>query len=221
MPPKTSGDYSKFPEAIRDAFQYIEGEVMDLRQSWDVYERLFMEDEDRSKLLGHQLGPLLIMFRNVLLNELFLGIARLTDKDSRYQNNLSLWALEPGAACSTSLLKDVQDILDGLAATSAAIRRHRNKRIAHFDLMCSLGLEQLPTVLHLEIANAIDLMEVFLNEFHWEFEQMTMRFGVPAIEITGAAEAASAKAATYDLLEKEGKIEHGECRRRFYPPKKK
>ncbi len=87
------GDYSKFPAIIRDAFAHVAGETCALRESWLIYHRLFMHDESLTELMSERLGPLLRVFQVSLEDTMFLSIARLTDKDTRRQPNLSVWTL--------------------------------------------------------------------------------------------------------------------------------
>lgn len=63
MPAVSLGDYSKYPEPLRDVLPYLHGEVCDIRGCWVAYKRLFMESEERVKALGTRLGGLLAQYR--------------------------------------------------------------------------------------------------------------------------------------------------------------
>jgi hypothetical protein len=109
----------------------------------------------------------------------------------------------------------VTSALDGVCTAAAGVRKHRHKRIAHFDLSVSLSKAILPVFTFQEIREVVEQMERFLNLFYGEFEKTTMRFDFcQARDITGAAEVTTYKARAYDALEAEGTIPKSEWRRR-------
>ena len=212
------GDYSKYPISIREVFPLLEGAACELRDSWEVYSHLFMEKKEFTDAMEERLGGVLRVFQSLLQDEMFLSIARLTDKDSRAQTNLSLWNLLASIpdARDASFGEKVRISLDQIYAAAASIRKHRHKRIAHFDFSVSLGAAKLPVVIFKEIRGVLEQIETFLNLFHWEFENgATMFFDARSIYgITGQAVETIYKAQAYDLLEAEGVIPKEEWRRR-------
>lgn len=218
MPAALNGDFQKYPEAIREPLSYVAGETCELRQAWAVYHRLFMEDKRLTALLSHQLGGVLGLFQTTLQDEMFLSVARLTDKDNRHQPNLSLWTLRDAVpfAKSPQFAADVDESLRVVCDIAAAVRKHRHKRIAHFDRDVSLKVTPLPVVKFAEIKTVLETIEGYLNLFFWEFEQTTMMFDMlSAHDITGAAEMAVLKAHAYDSLESSGTIPHHEWQRQW------
>ena len=176
-----------------------------------------MEKKELTDALAERLDPVLGMFQALLQNEMFLSIARLTDQDSRAQSNLSLWSLLNSIADArdSSFGDKVRTALDMICVAAANVRKHRHKRIAHFDLSVSLSAATLPTVTFKEIREVLEQIEAFLNLFYWEFEGTTMLFDtLPAQKITGNAEVTTYKARAYDLLEAEGVIPKLEWRKR-------
>lgn len=131
------GDYLKYPISIREVFPLLEGAACELRDSWEVYSHLFMENKEFTDAMEERLGGVLRVFQSLLQDEMFLSIARLTDKDSRAQTNLSLWSLLASIpdARDASFGDKVRISLDQIYAAAASIRKHRHKRIAHFDFM--------------------------------------------------------------------------------------
>ena len=89
---KVNADYSQYPISIRDVMPYVEGELSELRNYWQTYHYLFMDNEGRTKLLAERFGPLLGVFQNLLGERVILSIACLTDKDvgRRRQQHLQL-----------------------------------------------------------------------------------------------------------------------------------
>jgi len=217
MPATLSGDYSKYPQPIQNILPHIAGEILELRSIWAIYSRLFMERQEFTEMMGKHLGGLLGYFQMLLQDELFITIARLTDKDSRLQTNLSLWSLLPATSSASDPCFENKASLAVREICSAAegIRKHRHKRIAHYDLKTSLTTQALPEVKLREIREILERMEAFLNLFLWEFEHTTMFFVTrDAGEITGLAEATVFKALTYDELASSGTIRESEWKAR-------
>jgi hypothetical protein len=77
MPTKVNVDYSRYPVPIQEVMPWVEGELAELRNSWNIYRFLFMESEGRTKLFMDQFGPLLGVLQNLLGKEMILSIARL------------------------------------------------------------------------------------------------------------------------------------------------
>jgi len=162
-----------------------------------------MSDKARTELLANRLGGVLRMFQSLLADEMTLSISRLTDKDSRAQTNLSLWALQAAIpdAKDAEFGKNVNGALDQIIKDATSIRKHRHKRLAHYDLAVSLSAEILPTVTFNDIRKVVEKIEALLNLFYWEFENTTMFFDtLPATDLTGKMEATAYKAHAYDLL---------------------
>lgn len=210
---RLNGDYSKFPQAIRGTFPYVAGSACELHQFWTVYHRLFMEDRSHTELMGKALGGILGIFQTALQESMLLTIARLTDKDNRAQRNLSVWSLREAVpfANDPSFSAKVDTALNELVLIAANIRKHRHKRLAHYDLDVSLKTQQLPTITFPEIKSFMEKLEGYVNLFFWEFEQTTMPFGMLRTDdVTASAEACVLKARVYDKLEIAGIIPRGE-----------
>ena len=208
MPAKITGDYSKLPATIQSVFPYLEGETCQLHEYWATYEHLFMLDPRWTKFFSERFGPLLVVLQHLLVDEMFLTISRLTDKNSRSQDNLSLWSLLQGVpfAKNASFETEVDVALENIATIAASIRTHRHKRIAHFDLEVSLKSGLLPTVKFKEIKTLLNRIDEFINLFHAEFEDSSFLFDIIQNEITGVAEINMWKAFAYDQLEKNGMV---------------
>jgi len=216
MPQSLEGDYSNYPDAIRGTFPYIAGETCQLRQAWSAYHRLFMEDRRLTGVMSQRLGRLLGLLQTMLQDAMFLSIARLTDKNSHSQPNLSVWCLEEAISFGRKpeFPTKVRQSLCDIWTAAENIRKHRHKRIAHFDRNVSLKVVPLPQVRVAEIKVLIEMIERFLNLFFWEFERLTMRFDMlRGHEITSGAEVTAFKALTYDLFEQSGTIPHNEWRK--------
>jgi NTP pyrophosphatase (non-canonical NTP hydrolase) len=76
MPSFLDGDYSRYPQPIRETFPYIAGETCELRQAWSVYHRLLMDDQRLTAIMGERLGRLLGLIQTINQDAMFLSIAR-------------------------------------------------------------------------------------------------------------------------------------------------
>lgn len=183
---------------------------------YQTYHRLFMEDERFTQDMDKHLKGLLGVFQALLQDEIFISLARLTDKDSSAQENLSIWSLSAG----TSRAKDpafrvkVESALQNIYAAAQDVRKHRHKRLAHFDLKVSLNSAKLPPVSFEQIKGLITQIEALLNLFYSEFEQTTMLFDAfSSNDVSARAEMTVYKAIAYDRLEASGNIPRHEWRR--------
>jgi len=216
MATRLEGDYSNFPEAIRESFSRVAGETCALRETWLIYHRLFMDDERLTEVLSEQFGPLLGVLQNTLEDLLFLSISRLTDKNTARQPNLSVWTLKSAVQfCTTPEFPvRVDAALDEIWKLAADLRLHRHKRIAHFDRDVGLKITPLPEVKLPAFKNVLESIERYLNLFFSEFDQVPMRFEMlSAHEITGKAEISALKARAYDILSQNGTVPRGAWRR--------
>ena len=217
MPSTVSGDYSQYPQSIREVFPILLGESFKLREAYGVYFYLFMEKKERTEVMSDKLGAVLAMFQYLLQDEIFLSIARLTDKDSSGQKNLCLSALLASIpdAQDAAFASKVTVAFDQICHAANSVRKHRHKRIAHFDLNVSLSAATLPDVTFKEISDLIEQIESFLNIFSKKFAKRSILFDTfSSRPITHKAEVTSYKALTYDLLEAEGVIPKHEWKKR-------
>ncbi len=72
MPATIQGDYSRYPEPIRDVMPYLCGEIW-----YQTFHELFMADQQRLKEMGDTLSHPLWTFQQLLQDPRNLSIARL------------------------------------------------------------------------------------------------------------------------------------------------
>ena len=189
------------------------GSVVELHQTWAVYHRLFMEDQALTELMSKSLGGVLGLFQTALEEDMFLSIARLTDRDNRAQSNLSVWSLKAAVpfAKEPAFAAKVSTSLTDLLVAADDIRKHRHKRLAHFDLNVSLKTTALPTVLFSSLRSVIEKLEDYVNLYSEEFAQTRIAFEyIQGHDLTGKAEVTVLKARAYDKLELAGIIPFNE-----------
>jgi hypothetical protein len=204
------GDYSRFPEPIREIFKLLEEHVLELHEGYGVYSHLFMKSEQKTDILATYTGATLAWFQNLLQDAICLQIAKLTDPDNRVQENLTIHKLAelgvPLSRDSVSFAARVQASKDSIERAVRNIRTHRHKRLGHFDLDVSLKESLLPPPVFQEIHHAIELLGQFLTMFHHEFGSAEMRYELVREEdVTDQFEITVRKAMAYDALERDGR----------------
>ena len=178
MPSKVEGDFSKYPKEIQDIFPYVCGEVSNLRYNWDVYHDFFMEKREHTELIGKHLGEMFGIFQNLLQDEIFLSVSRLTDKTDRKNKNVSLWAINSVLKHEKDpeFLEKVNKSIERIFSEVSDIRRHRSKRIAHYDHYVIIESTSLPIVKFKKIGEVIEMIESHMNLFHWHYEETTVLY---------------------------------------------
>jgi len=208
------GDFSQYPSPIKEIYPYFFGEVCELHSQWQVYHHLFMDKKARTEQFGRYLGGIAGYYQSFLQDEMILTIGRLTDPDNPSQQNLGFpslchacagWDAELGRALAPKLAE--------LQTHVEAMRKHRHKRLAHYDLKTSLGAATLPTVTLGHIREAIEQMEQMVQLVGWRGDKTTIFFDVlDHRDISNVAETTIAKAAAYDALVEAGNVERSAWR---------
>ena len=178
-----------------------------------------MSNAERTKLLGKYLDGLLGTFQYYIQDDLIVSIARLTDRDSKRQKNLTLWSLvDRCEKWNASVAHDVRAAVEALATEVEYIRIHRHKRLAHFDLSVSIGQSELPVVTFKRLFAAIESIEAILNLVSKAAVNSTLMYSIlDHRDVVGAAEITAYKAAAYDAAELAGQVERRAWRN--YSPK--
>jgi hypothetical protein len=119
-------------------------EVVWLHAKWQEYRELFGHSEERVELLNRNAGFFFRIVEDSLWEDVLLHISRLTDPPrSAGKDNLSVQCLAP-LVPDASLKARVEALASECVARAAFAREHRNKRLAHADLLYSLNREAFP-----------------------------------------------------------------------------
>lgn len=109
--------------------------LLDIILLWKQFEQLFGADESTVKLLNKTAPLFFGVIQQQLWDSVMLGISRLTDPPlSAGKKTLTIRALPP-LVTDQNLRARVQAAIDAAKATAEFARTHRNKRIAHNDLV--------------------------------------------------------------------------------------
>ena len=154
---------------VKVLFEPIYNEVLILHAKWKVFLELFSVSDERMSLLIN-VAPLFFgIIRNMIRDDAFMVISRLTDKPSTSgQENLSLdrVVLSFREIGESKIADELDSILNKINDAVKNIRWWRSKRLAHLDLKVASELIPDPTrrVIRGAIDESIDLIREFINK---------------------------------------------------------
>jgi hypothetical protein len=161
-------------------------EIVSVRDARDQYLALFGHSAERVELLNVCARWFFGVIQRVLLRDILVGIARLTDPEKMGSHtNLVLRSL-----LSDPRLSDQADLREGLEsaiqeATDAAepLRPHRHKYIAHLDHAVAMGDPDspLPDLTRDGIDGAIGKIEAAYNFHSGHLEHSDVSFSVGTV----------------------------------------
>lgn len=136
-------------------FNKIRNEVIFLHFKWSEFEELYSK-KDRVTLMNDISPTFYFYLQNLLLDDVILGITRLTEPKSDRQKNvrLTLWAFTQFT--NPPLKGEIGKLLKRIKEESAFCYDSRNRRIAHFDK--DLALSELAEPLEIVSRNKINLV---------------------------------------------------------------
>ena len=167
-------------------YKALRVEVTWLHARWITYSQLFSHSELRVDLLNECARSHFHFIHEVLLNDLFLALCKLTDPAIQGKSeNLSMERLQKllEATGDPLLAAECKATLQGLETYAAPMKVLRNKQLAHLDLAVALeeGADPLPPIAKKQIDEALSLLRKYLNaiELHynkneWGYEHFLM-----------------------------------------------
>lgn len=109
--------------------------LMDVLLLWEQFEQLFGADEETVQVLNSAAPTFFGVVQAQFLDSVMLGISRLTDSPvNSCQKNLSIRSIPP-LVSDLNLRDQVDGAIQIALADTKFARDHRNKRIAHTDLL--------------------------------------------------------------------------------------
>ncbi|WP_256660359.1 MULTISPECIES: AbiU2 domain-containing protein [unclassified Pseudomonas] len=140
---------------------------------WEQFEQLFGVNEETVQVLNSSAPSFFGIVQVQFLDAVMLGVSRLTDSpENKSQKNLSIRAIPP-LVSDLNVRRQVNDALkDALDATKFA-RDHRNKRIAHSDLLHVQrgSAKPLPPASRTKIKAALDSICAVLETLNGHYRQ--------------------------------------------------
>lgn len=163
-------------------FQAVFDQVIEISLRWKLYLQLFDSGTDNVDLLNASGSLVFGLLQRLMLYDIALAIARLTDPEAsgqgKYRNeNASLRSLisQVRADFTDSDSEEVEKLLGRLDMCVKQIRLHRNKAQAHADLQ--LSVQGLPGIAYDDLESAITTIQELMiitgraaghNIFHFD-----------------------------------------------------
>ena len=146
-------------------YNALTNEVAWIHAKWSQYQQLYTHSPERIALLNEVAGHCFGVIQDVLLKDVILHLARLTDPpQSRGKDNLTLRRL-PALLSNAQLAAEVQSLVEAALAACASACAWRNRQLAHRDLALALAsaTEPLPGISYADIKAALTAMRTVLN----------------------------------------------------------
>jgi hypothetical protein len=162
---------SKMPAAVAESHDLLSRELMLLNTKWNDFKYLFCKSGANVRRL-HDVAELFFrIVREIMADDIILGICRLTDPATSgvkgvQRANLTLHRIESLLA-NTKLAKTwkIRNRLSAVDAACEPFRKHRNRRVGHFDLDTRVKLagNLLPGISIKETNRALKCIAGFMN----------------------------------------------------------
>ena len=153
-------------------------EVVWLSYQWREYEELFGRGKSRVDLMNQVAPAFFRMVQDTLWEQTLLHVARLTDPPKSFgRKNLSIQCLAPSMTDS-STRQEIEALTRRALCGSEFCRDWRNRRIAHRDLVLSLGehAEPLASATRVKVNAALRAIGDVLNAVEQHYLQATTLF---------------------------------------------
>jgi hypothetical protein len=162
------------PEEIKTVYENLESQVLLLHWRWKIYRQLFAGQPESIFLLNNTAPFFFWNIERVLRQNVYLAIARLLDREGTGERkNLSfprmLKSIEDQKELNLSF--DLKRIFEELVETAKGIKKVRDKRIAHNDLISINKVEPLPKVSRADIENTLKLIRKFMNKISGHYSK--------------------------------------------------
>lgn len=165
---------------ISQKLEILKNDLIWARHYYNEYKKLYMANQLRIELLNDTASSFFAVLQRVLWEQMIISLSRLTDAHERGENkNLTVGILlELAIDNNWEFVQDIESKLLKIKETSAAIRKWRNKVVAHRDLPTALSegalldkvdLHQVDDLLRL-IGNVVNLAYIKLTnaEQSWD-----------------------------------------------------
>lgn len=169
-----------------EVYKALHPQVLQLHIRWAQFRYLFTVSDKRMTVLTGLAPGFFAIIRDVLRDDAFISISRLTDRSStRGKSNLSIVTLVELAEKSdnTELSSVARKLLDQLLARVENIRQWRDKWLAHTDFDQSILEQPLPStkVKRGDIDEALRLIREIMHLFAAHLSQEPAQYDMPIV----------------------------------------
>jgi len=171
----------KMTPDVREAFVRLDEDVQRLHELWMLHKQLYLTNERRVELLNRTAPRCFYYLQQVLLDEVILGIFRLTDQ-AQYGKSEDLVLetlrrhLDPSA--HSTLIVDLDARMKNLLSIVSPFREIRNKRIGHRDLKVATYAISLPDLTANDVERVLAAIRDLLNMVQMYFDSRSTGYGL-------------------------------------------
>lgn len=196
----------RIPASSESVVKRIRRELDVLYARWQLWEELFGASQLRMDLLNDRAVTFFGLIWESLMDDITMGLCRLTDPAGRGGRNLSLGRLVLDAQATgdeefVRILRARQKIA---TRRTRAFRKHRNKRIAHLCLDSALKSSEypLPGISRAMFDDALESIGDFLGEYSGRLTGADLGFSKSMVMPGGARDLVEElkKAVEFDLM---------------------
>lgn len=182
----SSTPHPRKPHGLREMYDFLRNEVLELNARWIVFKQLFAQGEARIALFNREVPVFFSMVHDSMRDGIFISITRLTDKSKvSGKDTLSLRQLiaHPELASDATAAALSEDLLDKIEGERKAIKAWRDRSGVHNDLYTVIDpqIHPLPPIMFdsvgIVLGLAADLLNVVSNHFNeppTDFQSITM-----------------------------------------------
>lgn len=152
--------------------------LLDILLLWKQYEALFGVDQETVRVLNETAPTFFSVVQAQLWDGVMLGISRLTDPPlSAGKQTLTIRAI-PNLVTDTSVKTKVEAAINTALSEAEFTRAHRNKRIAHNDLVHIQNqiANPLPPASRQKIKAGLDAISTVLEVLNGHYRESTMLY---------------------------------------------
>jgi hypothetical protein len=169
-----------------ELYKALHPQILQLHIRWAQFRYLFTVSDKRMTVLSNLAPGFFAIIRDVLRDDAFIGISRLTDRSrTRRNSNLSIVTLVEFAEKSdnTELASVARNLLDQLLVRVENIRQWRDKWLAHTDFDQSVLEQPLPgtKVKRGDIDEALRLIREIMHLFAVHLSQNPVEYDLPIV----------------------------------------
>jgi hypothetical protein len=171
---------------LHGLFQLLEKDLLWLQLMWQVYRQLFGTEPTYIDLMNETAHVVFGVFQDVLLDDVLLGLTRLTDpattgRGRGLKENLSLVRLVNliDSAAYPEFAQQATQLLNNATQHCEDFHQLRNRRLAHRDLPTALNVhpEPLPGVSRLKVEEALIAIRNILREIAMHIDGVDRYYG--------------------------------------------
>ena len=168
-----------FPGEAGELFYWVWNDVSVLHFDWKTYRALFGTSPERVELLNRVAGVFFGTVHRVLLYDVLLRLARLTDpavtghRKDRENAGLRQLVEKLKPRLAPAAHSDLEQQVDELVTLCGPIRENRDRRMAHSDLATALEYhpDPLPGVSRAQVEEILSRIRAFINKLEWHTER--------------------------------------------------